>query len=254
MADRANLVIPSIAEADPEERAHIDELVAPELEWYRDYPSYRTNSSMVSAWVLRVADIRHVSVGPDIAPIMRLRNPDRIREFPPLLLPGVADALDGFGRAWRNKLEERGIKDPALRLAVTSLGRSEEMQQALANNPKKLAAQDSSHTRLAAFDIDASGYYVIEPGIGLASCPHPDRPKEQVQNIGDALEKGDRHPTPTPISKRAYDPRVAEAALIVASEFHARGFINRVVEYPDTSNQCLHISPNPNETDWLTHD
>lgn len=244
------LVVPSIAEAIPEEKASLADNVAREIDWYAGAKRYPTNSRIVSEMLHRTADLVYVSGDTNIALVARLRNDDRIEQFPPILTKNSAQALYSIGRMWRRQMVSSGVDDPSVRLAVTSLARSQEEQDIISSDPAKLAAEFGTHPNAVAFDIDASGYYVADRQLGLVSIPHPDRPKKAVGNISAILKQGDAKAFDMPEPTQEYDPAVIDNLLELTDSLHKLNMINRIVEYVGTSNQCIHIAPNPKPFPW----
>ena len=152
--------------------------------------------------------------------------------------------LRSIGSLWRTELVGKGIANPRLRLAVTSLTRSQEYQAAIVSDERKFASPDSMHCVGAAFDIDASGYYVASEG-KLLSVTHPDRDASVVARIGRALGSLSDEPYVLPRAPIEFDERVTDALVTVANRLHESGIISRILEFAGTDNQCVHVTPRP---------
>lgn len=237
------LVIPSIANTDPEELRTLRAKTARERKWYRGYKSYATNADILAAHIN--GRLSKVEADDNVAPIGRLRNPELIQHFPPYLLPHSLVALRAIGGLWRTELQARGDDIPQARLAVTSVSRSSKMQVELVNSGK-LAERESTHPFAAAFDLDGSGYYIEHPEYGLVPVVHPDRPRQAMALAADKLKQTVSQPYQTPEIDVVYNPNVIEALQAVTDRLHDLGMINRILEFAGTPNQCLHIAPNPN--------
>jgi hypothetical protein len=243
--------IPSFIHANPAQRRELVELTARERQWYANHPRFQTNGDIVAAAAQKWrGPLRWIHPDNNVEPIGRLRNPELREIFPPYLLKSSAVALKAIGRAWRRELIASGINQPELRLAVTSLARSQEMQDKIVADPGKLAVSDSTHIVAAAFDIDASGYY-IKDRRGLVSITHPDRSKFKEAIISGRLRGMVSHPYSSPPTSEVFNPAVIDALVNVSGRLHELGLINRVLEYTDTPNQCVHIAPNPTTIDTL---
>lgn len=245
-------VAPRLTKTDQVELDTIFALTAREREWYAAHPHFGSEADIADAF----AEERIVEVGPDdnIMPIYRLRTmPD---EYPPYLLPSSAAAVGAIGRLWRSRLAVHDIDAPDVRLPITSMVRTELMQQALVK-AGALAVAGSTHCAGAAFDIDASSYYMIaQDGLPL-SVPDPRRDIEKAHKIADFLIA--RSPETGALPMRvadhgSFDSRITSALLVTTLELERGGYINRIVEFRKTPNQCLHIAPNPDVSadEWAT--
>ncbi len=227
--------------------SHLQDVIvqtAREVEWYQHAERFADIDHIMGA----VAARQLVTVTGDshLTPIYRLRNPGLEREKPPFLLPNSRAALAAVGRLWRQEVVERGVDAPDLRLAVTSLVRTEAMQKDLVNSGA-LAAPDSTHCVGAAFDLDASGYYRIDLDNGPVPIVSPKRDQAGMRKIGEWLtDRYGNSTQPMVIGDSAdFDSRVITSLLVVAQELHEGDYLNRIVEFPDAGNQCLHFCPNP---------
>jgi hypothetical protein len=110
------------------------------------------------------------------------------RHKPPFLLPTARVALAVVGRLWREELLDLGIVSPELRLSVTSLTRTEDMQQALVASGA-VAAPGSTHCVGATFDVDASGYYRVDLETGIVPVVSPLRNRVAMHGIGAQLRE-----------------------------------------------------------------
>jgi hypothetical protein len=242
--------LPSIAVAPEREKRALSERTRREREWYSRYKRYETNADILRAEKIGELVLVHEDV--NIMPIARLRNRELNESFPPYLLPYSRHVLNVIGRLWRTELNDLPGRNHDFRLAVTSLARSLEMQAQLVKRTDKLASPDSTHCAAAAFDIDASGYYIKDISGGIHPVDHPERDPAKVDEIGQILRSNVSHPV-NYVHSHEYRPEIIEALLGVTSYLHERDVINAIVEYEGTSNQCVHIAPNPT-VDWGLHD
>lgn len=235
--------VPSLAKASPEELALLEQTTERERAWYADAKRYETNDDVMNA----VIDGELVLVEGDanFAPIGRLRNPELHWQFSPYLRGASLACLQEIGRAWRTELQTQGLDDPQLRLAVTSMVRSEAKQAVIVSDPTKFASPDSMHCVGAAFDIDASAYYYQADDGRLLSVAHPGRNKTAVQKIGQVIGSLSETTYTLPEAGRPYDPRITDALLAVANRLHDAGAVSRILEFVGTENQCVHITPHP---------
>jgi Family of unknown function (DUF5715) len=237
------VILPGIAVAPMREKRDLAQKTQREEQWYAGFPVFETNTAILEA--VRAQRLVAVAGDGNVELIGRFRNPDLHGQFPPYLLRGSRDALQSLGSFWRNAMHREGL-DPLdeVRLAVTSLVRSGETQRKLVADTSKLANPKSTHRNGAAFDIDASAYYMVQHG-ELISVQHPDRDQKIVRAIGKTLAAKSAGEAAR-ISQNDYDPKVMQVLLHVVSGLHRGERINRIVEYEGTANQCVHIAPNPN--------
>lgn len=240
--------LPSLIDASTIERQELDALTAREKGWYSTYPRFATNDDILHAARGFRSRLKIINPDRNLMPIARLREPELIHEFPPYLLKESAVALRAIGQAWRERLEQTRLHVPEARLAITSMARSVAMQNKIVNDPTKLATPNSTHTAAAAFDIDASGYYIFGPD-GLTSITHPGRDRMKTYLIQGRLMKKTKNSFGMPQSNEPFRPTLIDALLEVADTMHQTGQINAIVEYAGTPNQCLHIAPNPEAID-----
>lgn len=242
MAKHENLVVPSLAAASAAEQAGLLAQLERERRWYYRHRRFKTNADILQA--AQAGDLRFVSPDANTMPVGRFHDPALFERFPPYLLPDSLLAVRAMGRLWRQRLEAQGIRQRGLRLAITSMARSEAAQALLAEDPTKLAvaAELSTHPTAGPYDTDASGYYLQLPD-RLISIVHPDRPDPEV--INRTLSGASSRPYVRDIRKDLFDPRVVDTFVGLADEMHRAGDINRVLEFKGTSNQCVHIAPNP---------
>ncbi len=247
MAERP-FTTPSLAAPSPRELQALRANTARERAWYASHPRYGTNEDILAA--ARGGTLVFVNPDRNSTPVGRFRNPEFFHRFPPYLLPSSELALRAVGRLWRHELEEQDILLPKVRLAVTSMARSDEVQQELVRRGK-LADPESTHRSAAAFDIDASGYYMYDASRQLVPVVHPGRDKAGRQEVTRLLQAEVEWKYDTPTGAFIYDQRVPDALLRVTDRLHEMGAINRIVEYVGEPNQCVHIAPNPAATAWL---
>ena len=170
---------------------------------------------------------------------------DHPEDYPPFLRAGSLRALQMIGQEWRQEARRLGVAETVW-LPITSFVRSEAYQAQLSAIPGKLAlpAEDSTHPTGWPFDIDSSSHYVLEDGeVRSASRRDP----AAIKTINLALEaKYGRDSRHTKLaSAHLYNPSVFRALHSVTDRLHAEGAINKVVEFPGTRDECLHIGVNP---------
>jgi hypothetical protein len=204
----------------------LDELplqLARELEWNRDTPHYQTDDEIHAA--VAAGTLTEFINSPDLARVKRY-----IKDgwgFTPFLSASAHQAADLFAMEWRETLEQRfGLIVPEVRLAITSMVRAQDYQEALVESGR-LAWPESTHPTGNTFDVDNSGYYVVGDDGDLWSAIDPHRK--------------------TTVTKRfeGYDPRITQAAFHAAQVLHSLGIINLVPEFMGTPNAGLHISARP---------
>jgi hypothetical protein len=246
---RSKLIVPGLAETVPQELQELPAKTARERGWYAGFPIFETIEDIMAA--AQKGELAIVNPNKNFSPIGRLRNPELFQRFPPYLLPSARHGLEQVGRLWRAQLQAGNIYAPETVLAVTSLVRSNEAQQDLVRFGK-LADPESTHRTGGAFDIDASGYYVQDPEAGLISVVHPDRNRRGMRQVAGILKGEVDRQYDMPEAPSAYDPRLADTLLTVTERLHDSGFINRIVEFGGTANQCIHIAVNPDvhDSDW----
>lgn len=237
-------VLPSLAVASEQEKNSLYRLTARERGWYGNYPRFATNKDILQA--SRDGKLQHVGADDNILLVGKMRNPELFASFPPYLLPHSVVALKAIGKLWRSELKLAGVDEPNVRLSVTSLTRSEQVQQQLFADPTKLASPDSFHCVGADFDIDASGYYYLTEN-GPAPVVDPRRDTEVMRKNGEILADRVSLGYVPPTANVPYDPQITNMLVAVTNSLHEAGIINRIVEYQDnaTGNRCVHISPSP---------
>ncbi len=227
--------------------AYVQDVIAQtarERVWYEGAERFGDIDQLLGA--VAAGTLVHVGPSSHVMPIFRLRAPGTETHKPPFLLPSSRAALGAVSRLWREELEELDVAAPELRLAVTSLARTEQMQQALIDDGV-VAAPGSTHCVGAAFDLDASGYYRVDLDNGIVSVASPLRDRAGMRRIERALmDQHDNNDTPAQFAEGSeFDATVMTALLVVAQELHDGGYLNRIVEFPDSGNQCLHVCPSP---------
>jgi hypothetical protein len=205
-----------------------------ERSWYEDVPGYRTIDEIRAD----VETGKLVKVEPDnnIVPIMRLRNPELVDTYPPYLLKDAAVLLIEVGEAWRRAMDQAGL-DKTIHIAVTSLIRTTDYQATLVK-AGKLADPDSPHTRGAAFDLDASGYYLGETPVNPRNGLHPAF-HQAFKELGAEL------PAPAFGDAKLYNPRVHELLKMALEAMQRAGKLHFVHEFPGTGNDVYHVCYNP---------
>ena len=218
-------------------RQHLEEVLKEneiERQWYRDVLPFESYASILKA----AADggLEKVKPTADYLPILRLRNPALGETYPAYLTKEAKAVLDEIGRTWRQRADAERI-DRKVRLAITSLARTQPYQQLIVK-AGKLADPESVHTRGEAFDIDASGYYLDNVPIN----PRQDREKEfaaAFKELGAELDSphfGDFH---------LYNPKVHDILHEVMNQLQKEGKLHFVHEYPNTNNAVFHACRNP---------
>lgn len=227
-----SMLFQSYGQATPEDREKLDGQLKRERDWYGDEPRYGTNEEIENAWLH--GDLVKVGATDDLQPIGRFYRESDL--YLPYLTPGAHRMVTDFGAMWRVVLWNDGLQEPPNRLSVTSMTRSQLYQNGLIARGA-LASPDSTHCTGNAVDIDVAGYYRIDPNGRPLPHGHPDRQVKHRQiseKIGRAsAELGH------------YDARITEAAIHVADLMHHAGIINRILEFPNTPNACLHLAASP---------
>jgi hypothetical protein len=233
-------LLPSLATPSRREYAEMDHALYRERQWYQDAQRIENDQHMKGAIkrgeLVRVGDMK------DIKPIARFQS--SIEGFSPYLTAHALRAVKAFGGLWRIMLErESRIVDPSLRLALTSMVRTQEYQNTLVTSGR-FASPDSTHCTGNAFDIDVSGYYSIEPNNHVISHVDPRRRKAS-KKIGSLIAEKMGHTFIDNIQCESYDPRITQAALRAAEIMYEEDSINMIHEFKDSPNACLHIAVNP---------
>lgn len=239
---------PSLAVATAEQRAALAQQTARETAWYADYDRFMTDADIYKAAPepgRHIGRLAFVAVDENVAPTARLRNPLN-EKYPSFLLPEAFVVHKAIGRMWRKRVLEHGVEDDRIRLAATSLVRSQANQDILVADPRKLASPDSTHCVGVAEDYDQAGYYWFSPDGRLLKVPHPERSVRQAVEIGEELGSDpDKYVPPTDIAPVPFDHRVNDALAELLDELHKEERINTILEFPWTINQCSHVAPNP---------
>ncbi|HSX48565.1 MAG TPA: DUF5715 family protein [Candidatus Nanoarchaeia archaeon] len=205
-----------------------------ERDWYKDEPPFQSLVQVLTAY----GTGRLVKVEPnlDYQPIMRLRNPKLAESYPGYLTAEAKKLLEEVGHLWRLKMDEAG-QDKAIRLAITSLVRTQAYQNTIVK-AGKLADPNSVHTRGEVFDIDASGYYL------------GDRPVNNRQNLREGFKEAFRElnaevDSPDYADFSLYKPDVHLLLKQVLNSMQKQGKLHFVHEFPGTGNDVFHICRNP---------
>ena len=235
-----NQLLPSLATPSKLEYAEMDRALTKERVWYVDTPRMQTNEQIKRA--IRTGKLVKMNESNDLKPIARFNA--SVEGFTPYLTPRALRAARAFGSLWRVVLEKQfKIEDRALRLAVTSMTRSQEYQDTLVAQGR-FASPDSTHCTGNAFDIDVSGYYSYVSKDQVISHVDPRR-RAASQHIGKIISKKINNDSYRVSYADAYDERITEAALWTAELLYDEEVINRIHEFKDTPNACLHIAVNP---------
>lgn len=240
---------PRLAQAHEGDLVSVTQATQRERDWYQSHTRFLTDTQ-ITVYASR-GELHKVTPDSNVVPTARFRNPDLHFRFPPYLLPDSLLAYRAVGWLWRQRLADDGIPRPDVRLAGTSFARSQ-MYQADLIEAGALATLMSTHCVGAAFDLDASGYYVFTPDSGLESVAHPDRAgslKLVASHLGD---RSLANSFATRESAEPYDERITNQLIRAVTDLHDAGMLNRVVEFPGTHNQCVHLAPNPevDAGDW----
>lgn len=243
---------PRLTVADDTALAIVTAQTAREKEWYAAHPRFNTIADITGA--VAAGQLVRIAGNSDVMPIYRLRAPGMETTKPPFLLPASAAALHTISRLWRDEVEVLGLDAPDIRIATTSLARTEEMQQALVESGA-LATPGSTHCVGAAFDLDASAYFRVDLEQGPVSVASPLRDRTGMQGIATFLQRTYQNNAQEMrlADSNAFDERVVTALMVVVQELHGQDYLNVAVEFPGTGNQCLHVCPNPelSSADWL---
>jgi hypothetical protein len=233
-------LLPSLATPSKTEYAEMDIALQREREWYKDSPRYLVKKDIKRA--ISNHELVQLSESEDLKPIARFNT--SIEGFTPYLTPNALRVAKAFGCLWRVIMEEQyGIADPALKLAVTSMVRTQKYQDKLVGSGR-FASADSIHCTGNAFDIDVSGYYSLVDNDTAISHVDPRR-KAAGQRIGSFIAQSLGETFNAESHDGSYDKRVTESALWTAEVLFKEYEINRVHEFKDSPNACLHIAVNP---------
>lgn len=192
-----------------------------------ELPTFETDDDILEAAKAgRLTEIRQ-GVGFIAIDRMLYWEPDRSNPehkwhySPPMVLPGVADVIQGLAGIYQEDMGESHL------FSVTSAIRSRAYQARLAKQDRKLTIvspdQDSSHLPGLAFDIDGCGLNQVNDG--------------QITKINPNPEAG------------FWDPRrVLESQLVVRAmlaSWQARDVLHYVEEARGTRQHCFHVCVNP---------
>ncbi len=223
---------PGYGQATPEVLTQLDHQLQRERAWYMGAHRYNTNQEIDQAYLH--GDLVKVHATDDLQPTGRFTNDADL--YLPYLAPNAHRMLTDFGNLWRVTLWNSGIQDPSYRLAVTSMVRSQLYQDGLVRSTT-LASPDSTHCTGNAVDIDAAGFYRRDYAGQVIAHGHSGR-RENHRKISQKINR-------TPVELGHYDARITDAAIYIADLLHTAGLINRIHEFPDTPNACLHLAAVP---------
>ena len=233
-------LLPSLATPSKQEYAEMDRALYKERQWYMDTTRFQKDEHIQRE--IRQGNLVKMNETNELKPIARFNA--SMEGFTPYLTPRALRAAWAFGSLWRVVLEKQfSIEDRSLRLAVTSMTRSQEYQDTLVESGR-FASPDSTHCTGNAFDIDVSGYYSYVSKENIVSHVDPRRRKAS-QHIGNLIAQQIGGSPSTTSQADFYDERVTEAALWTAEVLYEEEVINRIHEFKDTPNACLHIAVNP---------
>ena len=227
------LLISNIKLDDAHKKAVLAEN-AIERKWHHHTPQFHSPEQILAAFGTHRLAL--VEPNDDILPIKRLRNPQLVATYPAYLTVNAHALLFEVGRRWREAVTKAGW-DSQIRLAVTSLIRTESYQHTLVL-AGKLADPDSAHTRGEAFDIDASGYYLGETPINPRTAMQ-DGFRQAFKAMGadtNGIAFGDF---------ALYKPEVHTILKEVLIQMQQENKLHFVHEFPGTGNDCFHVCRNP---------
>lgn len=234
----------SLVAASAQDKAALEAKLERERLWYEDAPRFQDGTEIGQA-IDRGALVHIDDDDGNIHRIGRFRSATPVEGYVSFLTPTARRLYVDFGNLYRTVLEQEfGIDDPRIRLAATSMARTQQYQDRLVAVPGKLASADSRHCNGVAFDVDVSAYYRVDEQGNRWSYSHPRRKVGQIA-IGQQLEQQLGELAQPTFRADDYSPAVTEAAVEVAEHLHATGAINLVKEFMGTPNACLHIAVNP---------
>lgn len=233
-------LITNVKAATDLDRSGLDSLLAREREWYRDAERFQTRADLYKAF--ETGQLVELHQSPDVLPINRFRT--RADGFDPFLTPNAWRAVHVIGEYWREELGDLSfLALGSLRIAVTSMSRHQLYQDRLVA-AGRLAAPDSTHCTGNAFDIDASGYYRLQPNGVPVSHVDPRRHSARLA-IGEELKHRFGGLNGASILSDEYHSLVTSAVIRAGRRLHEEGRINLVEEFAGTENACLHIAAHP---------
>lgn len=228
-------LLQSNVEVDKQELERISREHKIERDWYSDIPSFANNAAIAAT--AKKGVLVKITETSDYLPIMRLRNPKLHDEYPPYLTKASAGLLGQITTEWRKRMLAEGF-DQNVRLAITSLTRSQEYQNKIVA-AGKMALSDGPHLRGEAFDIDGCGYYVGDK-------PVNPRQKKVGGEFHKAFEQMDAGlPEPELIDYNEYQPRIHEILHEVLKDLMAQDKLHYLHEFPNTNNTVFHVARNP---------
>jgi hypothetical protein len=228
------LLLKSNVSIDSEYKEAVLKEIDIERQWYKNIPSFTTIAAMKKAEM--EGTLSKVVGNSNYLPILRLRNPELHEKFPPFVLTEAKELLDEIGEKWRTEVKKAGFSDK-IQLAVSSLSRTVSYQKALVK-AGKLADPESVHTKGAAFDIDASGYY-------LDGTPINARNTEQEGYDKAFKDLGASDGSPRFGDYALYEPKVHEILKDILNEMMTEEKLHFVHEFPGTKNDVFHVCLNP---------
>ncbi len=235
-------LISNVKAATEQDFAELDRQLSLERGWYADAPRFQTRQDIHDA--VRSGELVQLHRSFDVLPIGRFGL--GIDGFDPYLTPNAWGAVHDLGGRWRAELEANyGLMLTSnARLAITSMTRSLEYQARLVDGGR-LASPDSTHCTGNAFDVDASGYYVVGlNGGGVESRVDPRRHAAR-QAIADELKSKHGSSDNEALKSEEYDHFIVESLIAAARKMRDEGAINLIEEFSGTENACLHIAVNP---------
>lgn len=156
-------VVKDINDAKTVEHRRVMNETASERKWYPADTRYLHRESVPPDTFVKVPH-----EGNFYQLIWRLRKEDDngLEPEPDELRPEALSKMEEVSLLWAQEMREAGLNPDTIRLAITSLYRTEKLQTALATGDGAYFAappRESSHLAGAAFDIDPNGYFVLTP-------------------------------------------------------------------------------------------
>lgn len=219
---------------DKKEKKEVLKKIAIERKWHEKTPALKSHKEVIEKH--RSGQLKKVAGNDNFLPILRLRNPELIKEYPPFLTEAAAQLLEEICTRWRQEMNKTGA-DPDIRVAITSMVRTKKYQKKLVR-AGKLADPKSVHTKGEAFDIDASGYYLGETPINA---------RKNIQGSYAAAFKKMSAEIKAPAfgDYSKYNPKVHKLLKKVLTEMQKEEKLHFIHEFPNTKNDVFHVCRNP---------
>lgn len=232
--------IPSLALPLEEDIEMLDNKLALERAWFNDALRYRSIGDIALAIEKgMLVELNNTHLTQRIK-----RFESNIEGYIPYLTPQAVQAVLDLADLWVELLpDNQNNKKEHIKMSITSMVRTQEYQDKIASNPKKLAVFDSTHCTGNAFDVDVSAYYRVAEDGSHYSISDPRRHDGQraiSQVIANRYNGGD-----LAVLGEGYSNIVTDSLIKAAREMSQVGAINLVEEFTGTENACLHIAVNP---------